>query len=118
MGPILYAIFIKPLYGIEKMTTFADDNYAVSLHKDKHTAVDLLGRKLKRIIKWLKDSGLKVNESKTEFCIFHRNKNVEGRLMIDEVLIEAKSEINVLGLTFDCRLQWGCTSVSRFKKCK
>ena len=24
------------------------------------------------IIKWLKDSGLKVNESKTEICLFHR----------------------------------------------
>ena len=33
LGPILYALFIRPLYEIEKITTFADDNYIVSLHK-------------------------------------------------------------------------------------
>ncbi len=26
LGPILYALFIRPLYDIEKLTTFADDN--------------------------------------------------------------------------------------------
>ena len=65
-----------------------------------------MGRKLIKIIKWLKDSGLKVNESKTELCIFHRRENTNGRLEIDGVLIESKNEINVLGITFDSKLQW------------
>ena len=112
LGPILYAIFIRPLYDIEKITTFADDNYIVSYHEEKKTALEDLKRKLERIIKWLKESGLKVNESKTELCIFHRTENTDGSLLIDNVLINSKSEINVLGITFDSKLQW-CSQVSR-----
>ena len=59
-----------------------------------------------RIVKWLKDSGLKVNKNKTELCIFHSNKNTDGRLKIDNTTILSKTQINVLGLTFDSRLNW------------
>ena len=112
LGPILYAIFIRPLYDIEKITTFADDNYILSFHEEKKTALEDLRRKLERIIKWLKESGLKVNESKTELCVFHRTENTDGGLLLDNVLINCKGEINVLGITFDSKLQW-CSQVSR-----
>ena len=107
LGPILYALFIRPLYDIEKLTTFADDNYVVECNKEKRVALEELGRRLGKIVKWLKNSGLKVNESKTELCIFHRNKSTEGSLRIDDVEVTSKNEMNVLGLTFDSRLQWG-----------
>jgi hypothetical protein len=107
LGPILYALFIRPLYDLEKLTTFADDNYVIGYHKEKNLALRELGEKLVRIVKWLKDSGLKVNEKKTELCVFHRNKNTDGNLKIDNTTILAKSEMNVLGLTFDSRLNWG-----------
>ena len=45
LGPILYALFIRPLYNLEKITTFADDNYAVESHKNKNTALEELGKK-------------------------------------------------------------------------
>ena len=35
--------------------------------------------KLKKIVKWLKDSGLKVNENKTEVCVFHRKLETNGQ---------------------------------------
>ena len=60
-----------------------------------------------RIVKWLKDSGLKVNEKKTELCVFHRNRNTDGNITIDNATIQSKAEMNVLGLTFDSRLNWG-----------
>ena len=63
--------------------------------------------KLKKIIKWLKDSGLKVNENKTELTIFHRSKNTDASLLVDGSIITAKNEINVLGITFDSKMQWG-----------
>jgi hypothetical protein len=53
------------------LTTFADNNYVVGYHKEKDLALRELVEKLVRIVKWLKDSGLKVNEKKTELCIFH-----------------------------------------------
>ena len=106
LGPILYAIFIRPLYDIEKMKTFADDNYIISANKIKEVALRDLEIKLQKIIKWLKDSGLKVNENKTELSVFHRIKNTDGNLQIDNVTIQSKNEINVLGITFDSKLQW------------
>jgi hypothetical protein len=82
LGPILYALFIRPLYDLEKLTTFADDNYVIGYHKEKDQALRELGEKLVRIVKWLKDSGLKVNEKKTELCIFHRNMLLLGSLWL------------------------------------
>ena len=29
LGPILYAIFVSPLFDLEKLTNYADDNFAV-----------------------------------------------------------------------------------------
>jgi hypothetical protein len=59
------------LYNLEKLTTFADNNYVVGYHKEKDLALRELVERLVRILKWLKDSELKVNEKKTELCIFH-----------------------------------------------
>jgi hypothetical protein len=112
LGPILYALFIRPLYKITKFTTFADDNYVVKFNKEKKMALEELKKELEKIIKWLKDSGLKVNEKKTELCIFHQNGNTDGNLLIDNDLITSKNEINVLGITFDSKLQWS-SQVSR-----
>jgi hypothetical protein len=105
LGPILYALFIRPLYDIEKLTTFADDNYVVESNTDKKIALEELGKRLEKIVKWLRDSGLKVNESKTELCIFHQNRSTEGSLKIEDTEVTSKSEMNVLGLTCDSRLQ-------------
>ena len=77
LGPILYALFIRPLYKITKVTTFADDNYIIKCNKEKKIALEELGRELEKIIKWLKGLGLKVNESKTEMCIFHQSGKME-----------------------------------------
>jgi hypothetical protein len=70
LGPILYALFIRPLYKITNVTTFADDNYIIKYNKEKKMALEELRRELEKIIKWLKGSRLKVNESKTEICIY------------------------------------------------
>ena len=48
LGPILYALFIKPLYDIEKITTFADDNYVVSWSTKKENALEILKKSLRR----------------------------------------------------------------------
>ena len=51
-------------------------------------------------------------KKKTELCIFHRSGNSDGNLLIDNDLITSKNEINVLGITFDSKLQWS-SQVSR-----
>jgi hypothetical protein len=63
------------------------------------------------INKWLKDSGLKVNNNKAEIRTFHKNLNVETCDNVDGVLVNTSDSINVLGVEFDSRLQW-CKQVS------
>ena len=61
---------------------------------------------LEAITKWLKKSGLKVNESKTEICLFHRLPQNCVTLTVNGFPIQSKQNMNVLGVLFDSRLQW------------
>jgi hypothetical protein len=46
LGPILYALFIRLLYKITKVTTFADDNYVIKSNKEKKKAREELGKEI------------------------------------------------------------------------
>ena len=69
LGPILYAIFVSPLFDIENLTCFADDKFPLVWNKNKLVVIRLMEIKLDRIMKWLTDSGMKVNESRTDLCL-------------------------------------------------
>ena len=56
---------------------------------------------------WLKNSGLKVNGSKTEVCIFSRTMVASMDISINGIKVRTKKEIGVLGIVFDSWLQWG-----------
>ena len=79
LGPILYAIYVSPLFDI------ADDNFIITFHKNKLQTVTLMETKLKLITTWLTDSGLKVNEAKTESCLFHRKDSRPIEIHINNV---------------------------------
>ena len=53
------------------------------------------------MIKWLKQSGLKVNGDKTELCIFTRTDMAPVTLSINNSQITSKSSMNILGVQFD-----------------
>ena len=106
LGPILYAIFISPLFEVENLTCFADDKFPLAWNKDKSDLVLIMERKLRRIMDWLKDSGMKVNESKTDLCLFHRGDSTPITLNLYGKMIKSNKSINVLGVIFDSKLQW------------
>jgi hypothetical protein len=106
LGPILYAIYISPLFDICKITSFADDNYVLNWSKNKNQVTERLTDTLTVVVKWLKDSGLKVNESKTELCLFHRKDTQPVQINLSNILVRSKPSINVLGVIFDSKLQW------------
>ena len=106
MGPILYAIFISPLFDVENLTCFADDKFPLVWNKDKALLVRMMENKLKRIIGWLVKSGMKVNESKTELCLFHRGDSGPITVNINGNEVTSKKTINILGVIFDSKLQW------------
>ena len=61
LGPILYAIYVSPLFDLEKITNYADDNYVIRCDKCVVGLINDMEKSLEAITKWLKKSGLKVN---------------------------------------------------------
>ena len=37
LGPVLYAIYISPIFELEDMSAFADDNYTIRCNKVQET---------------------------------------------------------------------------------
>ena len=62
--------------------------------------------KLKNIMDWLTKSGMKVNEAKTDVCLFHRGDTTPISLNINGTTITSNTKINILGVIFDSKLQW------------
>ena len=116
LGPILYAIFVAPLFELADMTKFADDNFIIKFNKFLPQLLIDMKKTLEMIIKWLKDSGLKVNDSKTELCLFNKNDLPPITLTINNFEITSKVTINVLGVMFDSKLQWKAQVENAIKK--
>ena len=70
------------------------------------------------ILYWLRDSGLIVNESKTEVCLYHKNDQPKIYIRLQNVRILSKKEMNVLGVTFDCKLNWNTHIANVISKTK
>ena len=51
-------------------------------------------------------SGLKVNDGKTEICLFHRHEQCRISITINNEIIHSKPNMNVLGVKFDSKLNW------------
>ena len=65
-----------------------------------------LGTILTLIINWLSDSGLKVNETKTELCLFYRKDTPPIEIIINNALIKSSNEMKMLGIKFDRKITW------------
>ena len=106
LGPFLYAIYVAPIQDIFAITMFADDNFPMESNSNLAALIHEFEKKLRLISKWLKDSGLKINENKTELCLFHRNDHAPITISINGIIVKSKSSINVLGVQFDSKLSW------------
>ena len=116
LGPILYAIFVAPLFDLAKMTKFADDNFIIKFNRFLPQLLMDMKKTLEMIIKWLKDSGLKVNDTKTEICIFNKNDTPPITITINNFELSINKTINVLGVIFDSKLQWHAQVENAIKK--
>ena len=116
LGPILYAIFVAPLYDLEKLSNYADDNFIIRWNSSIEVLIIDIQRSLEAITKWLRESGLKVNVSKTEMCLFHRSQLKIINVNINNIIVKSTPHINVLGVTFDSKLQWTEQVANSIKK--
>ena len=106
LGPVLYALFVSPLFDLVNLTNFADDNFCIEWDRDLCVLIDNLEKKLEMITKWLRSSGLVVNESKTEVCLFHKNDKPQIIVRVNNVQVLSQKTMNVLGVIFDSKLNW------------
>ena len=106
LGPILYAIFISPLFDLEKLVFYADDGFGLVRNRDRQVLVNLMERKLEIVVNWLSKSGMKVNEAKTDLCLFHYKDAAPIIVKFNGVSMVSSRKINVLGVIFDQKLQW------------
>ena len=119
LGPVLYALFVSPLFDLDDVINFADDNFCVEWDKDLVTLIANMEKRLEMITKWLKDSGLIVNECKTEVCLFHSNDQPLITIKLQNSVITSQRSMNVLGVSFDSKLNWQihvANTIGRAKK--
>ena len=88
----------NPLFEIEDLDTYADDNYMGEENKNVQEAIRKIIAKTERVMKWMSSFGLKINESKTELCIFHRRQSITVDVIIDNTNLTSKDTINFLGI--------------------
>jgi hypothetical protein len=104
LGPVLYALCVSPLFDKTNIANFADDNFIILWNKFLPSLVVDLEKELEMICKWLRDSGLVVNSSKTELCLFHRNDQPVIEIRVCNDPMKCQKSMNVLGVTFDSKL--------------
>ena len=97
---------MRPLFDLFDLINYADDNYIGD--ENEHLATAMLNLKLKTvgICDWLTNSGLKINEEKTQICIFYRRNVMCKTFTIKNSTVVSKNTINILLIIFDSRLKW------------
>ena len=61
---------------------------------------------LEKIIKWVTNSGLEVNNGKSEICLSYHKDTLPVTLTINGFEIATKNSMNVLGVHFEDKLNW------------
>ena len=51
--------------------------------------------KTETVLKWVSSSGLKINETKTEICIFHRANSITMDIIIDNTRLTSTNTVNL-----------------------
>jgi len=115
LGPILFAIFVSPMFDKFDIDSFADDGYLMNSSEKKEKVLKDLSLNANKLAKWFRDSGLVVNESKTEFCLFHKNQRTKESITINQTTIFDRGKIVVLGVILDQTLSWEDHIANLFK---
>jgi hypothetical protein len=106
LGPVLYAIFVSPMFDIDFFLSFVDDTFIPKTTICKRTLIEDMEKSLESLTKWWKKSGLKVNSNKTKLCLFYKNDIAPITITLDGVPIKSANNIYVFGLLFDAKLSW------------
>jgi hypothetical protein len=118
LGPVLFSLFMSPLLEKEDAISYADDSYLIRGSKNKELALQRLQFQVQKVQKWLTSSGLKVNIEKTEIVIFHKTDTATLSIKINEIEIQTKKQMSVLGVMFDSKLEWSLQVENSVRKAR
>jgi hypothetical protein len=82
-----------PLFDICDLNSFADDIYIPKWSKNVQQLTRDMEREIKATTKWLKQSGLKVNNEKTDICIFNKYNIDPFTIRVNGVEIVTKNQL-------------------------
>ena len=106
LGPILYKIYVSPLFDFTDLSNFADDNLALTWNVCKQTTIANMELKLEWITLGLKQPRLKVNEEKTGLCLFFRKDTYPVEIILNDSRIKSVTSMNVPRVCFDSNISW------------
>ena len=112
LGPILFLIYIydmKYISTLSKSVVYADDTTVIVRGQTVSEAIQKANIILNQYYKYFALNKLTLNESKTKYMIFSKNKKSEVNhdiLKINNVIIEQVKSIKFLGLLINDTLNW------------
>ena len=121
LGPLLFIIFINylPFYVSAPSFLFADDASSVNAG---HNAFHKLVLTHNQICHWFEVNGLFCNMDKTKLISYFISKEPEPQQSLtinDSLHIPVETEVRLLGLDIDCKLNWNShiqNSLSKIRK--
>lgn len=95
--------------------SFADDGY---VSRDGENWKRELENDLAITHKWFTNSGLVINENKTEFIVFPGDKKStpDQEILLNGATVKAHKEMKVLGIKFDEKMSWNTQIEDTIKK--
>jgi len=69
------------------------------------------------ITTWLKSNGMIVNESKTEFVLFHKTRKERCKFDLNDITIKSKKSVKALGIIIDQNLNFEAPVDNISKQC-
>ena len=107
LGPMLYSLFTSQIADMVKyLVTFADDNYQLGTASTEAGAIEDCVSRLNIVVSFLRDSGLHINNSKTEICVFHGRDTRINTAIINGQEVLVSKVMRILGVYFDSKLTW------------
>ena len=135
LGPILFSLYVGPLYDITQLHGirahfYADDTQlyiAIDPKLDMSSSLKRVELCLLHIKKWMKRNFLKLNDEKTEMLLIGSRSNLNKcrslSIKLGVTVIESKSEVKNLGSIFDSELSMDsfisakCSSAAYYLRC-
>ena len=106
-GPTLFSILLSQLGHVySDMIRYADDAYFFFEGDNWEETKAVAENTMPKIVDWLKKSGMLVNVSKTEACLFEQRISDPKTVSVMGENVSVSKNVKILGLTFSSDLSW------------